>query len=66
MKNQQCEGCRSSYILDDGYYCIIFIEDPKNCPCSECLIKTMCSKQCDEIKSRMYVETWETTHDSKD
>jgi len=37
--NTSCKGCR-----DNGIEC--WISNMKNCPCSICLIKTMCKIPC--------------------
>ena len=46
----ECEGCILYKDKDLNYYC--FSQDKpdlkKECPCKDCLIKTMCSILCDE------------------
>lgn len=49
-EHPNCEGCRSMWVLEDNYVCVLFLEDQDNCPCSICLVKIMCTKMCDEMK----------------
>ena len=54
-----CEGC-SHYIYNADManatvICNTFpIKDNKKCPCSICIVKSMCTTMCDEFKSYTY------------
>lgn len=50
MDKESCKGCRRSYMFDEQYNCVLFIESI-DCPCSTCLIKSMCITLCDEVKN---------------
>ena len=46
--DKNCEGCRT-LVLDTKPYCKagVYRKDEKDCPCGNCLIKSMCTKSCD-------------------
>ncbi len=55
MKPDECDGCYSYF---KGNICsgmapiaedCIYIENVSFCPCTECLIKTMCDTPCDNF-----------------
>jgi hypothetical protein len=53
MKNQ-CEGCYSFIMIkekNDEDVCTYNTENLGDCPCSNCLIKCMCSDGCEEYCS---------------
>ncbi len=56
MEFNECEGCASHGpavrgCLQLGRY--VPIEDISNCPCSECLVKTMCRWICEDYRARV-------------
>lgn len=47
-KNEICKGCKS---IIQFHSCIVPpIKNGKICPCSICLVKTMCNEPCEEFK----------------
>jgi hypothetical protein len=46
-EKDKCFGCLTSY----QYYCDVKKQGYKDyCPCVNCLIKTVCTESCDEMK----------------
>jgi len=54
VKKRICTGC-NNYINDDDDTCNICIRPINDrgeiCPCSLCLIKSMCSQSCEEFRN---------------
>ncbi len=54
-----CAGCLmyEQYVKDPNTYneCRGFIAKDKDRPCQYCLIKVMCSIDCDKLKERVWV-----------
>jgi hypothetical protein len=51
MNKSTCDGCRSTISSEDQIpLCLVYYVRDKlgGCPCMECLIKSMCSRMCDE------------------
>ena len=56
-----CEGCNSnSFSINvNREICIcntLPIKDNKTCPCSICIVKSMCQNVCEEFKRHVYSE----------
>jgi hypothetical protein len=56
-----CEGCILLNNIVDHVICMIYTDSnlASACPCSKCLIKSMCTKLCDErreYRDRVYRE----------
>lgn len=49
---ESCEGCTTYEVDKDGCMtpplCRVAFSHKPNCPCTTCLIKTVCSSYCDE------------------
>jgi len=64
IRDHICQGCKSYIISDDkqGVITVCHIPHKRNgniCPCSVCLIKSMCTKHCD--KFGLYAGTGNTS-----
>ncbi len=44
MKNEYCEGCKFNWSTDCSSH-----NANGDCPCTNCLVKAICSTECDEF-----------------
>lgn len=46
-----CKGCKSHYEKNYGKYCISKpIKGDVQCPCIECILKTICENECSQFR----------------
>lgn len=51
MNNDKCNlNCNKTQV-DNGFCTILFAEYEHMCPCEECMIKIMCTKNCEEYNA---------------
>lgn len=46
--NELCKGC-----VFFGIKCYILIDNNTDCPCSTCLLKSMCTKVCQNLRDHV-------------
>ena len=51
MNNERCNLYCNKTQDDAGYCTILFAEYEHICPCEECVIKMMCTKNCEEYNA---------------
>lgn len=45
-----CQGCRTYvYTYTNKYICADNMKNPSECPCTQCLVKSVCSDGCDDF-----------------